>query len=71
MILRWAGFAASESYAAIKAIAKKHPEKVLPMKARFLEGFSGRLISESGLTAEAAEETDTVPPVKRLPGTVA
>lgn len=37
--LQYAGFTAPESYAAIKAIAKKHPEKVLPLKARFLEGF--------------------------------
>ena len=46
MVLQWAGFAAYESYAAIKAIAKKHPEKVLPMKERFLSGFTSRLVSE-------------------------
>lgn len=38
--LQHAGFSAPESYAAIKAIGKKHPEKVLPLKQRFLEGFS-------------------------------
>lgn len=38
--LQYAGFSAPESYAAIKAIAKKHPEKVLPMKERFLKGFA-------------------------------
>lgn len=38
--LQFAGFTAPESYSAIKAIAKKHPEKVLPLKARFLEGFA-------------------------------
>lgn len=56
-ILQWAGFEASESYAAIKAIAKKHPEKVLPMKERFLMGFEARLVDESGLTPEKAHDT--------------
>lgn len=40
--LQFAGFTAPESYSAIKAIAKKHPEKVLPLKARFLEGFASK-----------------------------
>lgn len=40
--LQFAGFSAPESYSAIKAIAKKHPEKVLPLKARFLEGFAAK-----------------------------
>lgn len=40
--LQFAGFTAPESYSAIKAIAKKHPEKVLPLKARFLEGFAAK-----------------------------
>ena len=40
--LQFAGFSAPESYAAIKAIAKKHPEKVLPLKERFLEGFAAK-----------------------------
>lgn len=39
-VLQYAGFSAPESYAAIKAIAKKHPEKVLPLKERFLKVFS-------------------------------
>lgn len=37
--LQYAGFSAPESYAAIKAIAKKHPEKVLPLKERFMTNF--------------------------------
>lgn len=57
MILQWAGFEASESYAAIKAIAKKHPEKVLPMKERFLNGFKDRLIKEAGAHEEDAMQT--------------
>lgn len=61
MIMQWAGFEPSESYAAIKAIAKKHPEKVLPMKERFLSGFTGRLVSESGLSqSDAADTAQTV-----------
>ena len=60
-VLQWAGFTAPESYAAIKAIAKKHPEKVLPMKERFLKGFSDRLINEEGIAADvAADTTDKV-----------
>ena len=57
MILQWAGFQPSESYAAIKAIAKKHPEKVLPMKERFLKGFADRLVREAGVKEEEAPKT--------------
>ena len=51
--LQYAGFTASESYAAIKAIAKKHPEKVLPLKEKFLQGFSAKLC-ESGAGEDQA-----------------
>lgn len=57
MILQWGGFEPSESYAAIKAIAKKHPEKVLPMKERFLTGFMDRLEFETGLDHAKAADT--------------
>lgn len=56
-VLQWAGFAAPESYAAIKAIAKKHPEKVLPLKERFLDGFTKRLIDEEKISPSVASET--------------
>lgn len=56
-VLQWAGFTAPESYAAIKAIAKKHPEKVLPLKQRFMDGFSGRLIQEESASQEVASAT--------------
>lgn len=56
-VLQWAGFAPSESYAAIKAIAKKHPEKVLPMKERFLNGFRERLMREGSASEEDAAKT--------------
>ena len=55
-VLQWAGFSAPESYAAIKAIAKKHPEKVLPMKERFNTNFSKRLIEEEGAAPEVAKD---------------
>lgn len=57
MMLQWAGFQPSESYAAIKAIAKKHPEKVLPMKERFLKGFTERLIREADVNEDDAPKT--------------
>lgn len=55
-ILQLGGLAPSESYAAIKAIAKKHPEKVLPIKGRFMESFKQKLI-ETGESASKAEKT--------------
>ena len=56
-VLQWAGFSAPESYASIKAIAKKHPEKVLPLKERFMDGFSKRLIDEENTSYDVAKET--------------
>ena len=59
--LQFAGFTAPESYAAIKAIAKKHPEKVLPLKDRFYQNFSARLVNESGVSeSRSIEMTDKV-----------
>lgn len=59
-VLQYAGFSAPESYAAIKAIAKKHPEKVLPLKARFLTGFAEKLIAEGVDAATASQTSDKV-----------
>ena len=56
-VLQWSGFTAPESYASIKAIAKKHPEKVLPLKEKFLQGFSERLIQDEGVAEIAASDT--------------
>ena len=56
-VLQYAGFTAPESYAAIKAIAKKHPEKVLPLKEKFLDEFAARLIMEENIAPDKAEET--------------
>ena len=46
-VLQYAGFTAPESYSAIKAIGKKHPEKVMPLKERFMEGFSAKTDAQS------------------------
>lgn len=56
-VLQWSGFSAPESYASIKAIAKKHPEKVLPLKEKFLRGFSERLIKDESVAEAAASDT--------------
>ena len=56
-VLQYASFSAPESYSSIKAIAKKHPEKVLPLKARFLEGFSKRLNEQESVPLDIAKET--------------
>ncbi len=56
-VLQYAGFTAPESYASIKAIAKKHPEKVLPLKEKFLAGFKTRLIEDEHVPDAVATET--------------
>lgn len=56
-VLQYGSFTPPESYSSIKAIAKKHPEKVLPLKARFLEGFTERLVNEEGVERSIAEST--------------
>lgn len=45
--LQYAGFTVPEFYADIKDIAKKHPEKVLPMKERFLRDFAEKVYAPS------------------------
>ena len=42
-VLNFAGFPMDECYGIIKAIAKKHPEKVKPLKSRFIEGFKKKI----------------------------
>lgn len=52
-VLHYAGFPMDECYQIIKDIAKKHPEKVLPLKDKFLTGFSEKIASEMANKAEA------------------
>lgn len=55
--LNYAGFDISECYDIIKAIAKKHPEKVAPLKQQFIKGFGDKIKeTEPLLTEEAIEE---------------
>lgn len=54
--LNYAGFPLDECYGIIKAIAKKHPEKVKPLKARFIEGFRNRIIQDDNVDTEKAQE---------------
>lgn len=57
MVLNYAGFPLSECYSAIKAIAKKHPEKVKPLKAKFIKGFKEKLIEEENLPEDKAQDS--------------
>lgn len=56
-ILHYAGFPMDECYGIIKAIAKKHPEKVKPLKSKFIEGIKTRIIDEEHLSESEADET--------------
>lgn len=53
--LNYAGFPIDECYGIIKAIAKKHPEKVRPLKERFITGFRDQIMKD-GTPADKAEE---------------
>lgn len=55
-VLNFAGFPMDECYGIIKAIAKKHPEKVKPLKEKFLVGFKNRIIHDEGLDETQAQE---------------
>lgn len=54
--LNYAGFPLDECYGIIKAIAKKHPEKVKPLKNRFIEGFKARIITDDNVDETTATE---------------
>lgn len=60
-VLQHGGLTGAESYAAIKAISKKHPEKVLAFKEQFRGTFSRRIIEEENVSAsEALATTDKI-----------
>lgn len=54
LILHYAGFPMDQCYGILKAIAKKHPEKVKPLKSEFIKGISNRLIEEEHLSKKEA-----------------
>lgn len=54
--LNYAGFPLDECYGIIKAIAKKHPEKVRPLKSRFIEGFKKKIMEDDHIPEEEAAE---------------
>lgn len=56
-VLNYAGFPMAECYGAIKSIAKKHPEKVRPLKQRFIDGFREKLIEDEHLNNHDAQES--------------
>lgn len=55
-VLNYAGFPLDECYGIIKAIAKKHPEKVRPLKTRFIDGFRKKLIADEHLDIDIAQK---------------
>ncbi len=52
--LNYAGFPLDECYGIIKSIAKKHPEKVIPLKDRFIRGFKERIVADDNVSEEQA-----------------
>lgn len=54
--LNYAGFPIDQCYGIIKAIAKKHPEKVRPLKEKFITGFARRIMDEDGVGEDTAQE---------------
>lgn len=55
-VLNYAGFPMDECYGIIKAIAKKHPEKVKPLKEKFIVGFKNKLIETENLSDDVAQK---------------
>ena len=55
-VLNYAGFPMDECYGIIKAIAKKHPEKVKPLKSKFIDGFRNKLINNEHLQPDEAQD---------------
>ena len=58
--LKYAGFPADETYSIIKAISKKKPKVVSPLKTRFIKGFSQQLLAEDNITDTEASTVSTM-----------
>lgn len=54
--LAYAGFPNDETYGIIKAISKKKPDVVKPLKERFLKGFSEKILEKESVSREEALE---------------
>jgi len=54
--LGYAGFPMDESYGILKAISKKKAEIIMPLKERFLDGFSSKLVLEESISKDLALE---------------
>ena len=61
-VLQYCGFTGAESYDAIKAIGKKHPEKILPLKARVVSSLVAKLREDDATCTpgKAAETADRI-----------
>ena len=55
-VLHYAGFPMEQCYGMIKAIAKKHPEKVKPLKEQFIKGFKEKLIIDEQLSDQESQD---------------
>ena len=55
-VLNFAGFPIDQCYSIIKNIAKKHPEKVRPLKSQFLKGFAEQIIENDGIDEQDAKQ---------------
>lgn len=58
--LNFAGFPIDQCYQIIKDIAKKHPEKVRPLKGKFLKGFFEKIKDECSSEKEAEEMSERI-----------
>lgn len=54
--LQYAGFPVDETYGIIKAISKKKPDVVKPLKERFIKGFSEKIVKNEKTDQEKAIE---------------
>lgn len=55
-VLGYAGFPMDQAYSIIKAIGKKHPEVVKPLRERFDEGFALRMAEDEHVSLKEARE---------------
>ena len=55
-VLGYAGFPMDQAYSIIKAIGKKHPEVVKPLRERFDEGFALRMAEDEHVPLEEARK---------------